>query len=158
YPPATSAAKQSFAPVGSQPPYGSEGNASVSSQPPYGNEGTGAAAGSGGVGLGSARGNGHGHPSAMRPSFPGGEGGTGYPDNGGATGSGFQGTGTLVLRGMGSGGGLGSSSSGDGSPSGSSSDLPGLGPPRALSSTPGEGYPGGGAGRGAIAGTGLIGN
>lgn len=122
--------------------------------------GTGTASTSGGAGAGYSRGNGRGHPSAMPPSFPSNEGGADYPGDGRESGAGFRGFGgPLRLGGSGVGSGSGSGYSLNGSPGTAGSGMPGLGPPRALSSGgTREGESGSGAGSSALAGTGSTGS
>ncbi len=136
-------------------PYGSSGGLG---SPIAGSSGSlGTAAGSGGIPTAISRGSGHGHPSAMPPALPGGQGGTGYSGEGSASASGFRG-GLFPIRGSNAGSASGSGYPMDGSATGPGSDLPGLGPPRALTSGSGEGYAGGGTGQSGIAGPGSIGN
>ncbi len=102
-----------------------------------------------------SHGNEHGHPSAMPPTFPSDDGGSGFSGQGSVSGSGFRG-GLFPIRESSSGSRSGAGYTMDGSAGGPGSDLPGLGPPRALTSGPGGGYGGGGTGPDGIAGAGSI--
>jgi hypothetical protein len=111
-----------------------------------------------GTGAGFGRGKANRHPSAMPPVFPSDQGGTEVSGDGSTAGGGYQGGGPFLVGKMNPGPRPGFGRPADGSPGDPESDLPGLGPPRALSSGPGEGsgegHAGSGMGQGGIAGTG----